>query len=61
MLTLEQALQHGAAVGVKYYDKIVGGTCTEEQALSMKKRFEEEDKHNPWTKGSTRFYITKIG
>jgi len=53
MLTLEQALQHGAAVGVKYYvknsyDKIVGGTCTEEQALSMKKRFEEEDKHNPW-------------
>lgn len=45
MLTLEQALQHGAAVGVKYYvknsyDKIVGGTCTEEQALSMKKRFE---------------------
>ena len=59
MLTLEQALQHGAAVGVKYYvknsyDKIVGGTCTEEQALSMKKR-------NPWTKGSTRFYITKIG
>lgn len=65
-LTLEQALQHGAAVGVKYYvknsyDKIVGGTCTEEQALSMKKRFEEEDKHNPWTKGSTRFYITKIG
>ena len=52
MLTLEQALQHGAAVG---------GTCTEEQALSMKKRFEEEDKHNPWTKGSTRFYITKIG
>ena len=40
MLTLEQALQHGAAVGVKYYvknsyDKIVGGTCTEEQALSM--------------------------
>lgn len=66
MLTLEQALQHGAAVGVKYYvknsyDKIVGGTCTEEQALSMKKRFEEEDKHNPWTKGSNRFYITKIG
>lgn len=57
MLTLEQALQHGAAVGVKYYvknsyDKIVGGICTEEQALSMKKRFEEEDKHNPWTKGS---------
>ena len=48
MLTLEQALQHGAAVGVKYYvknsyDKIVGGTCTEEQALSMKKRFEEEE------------------
>lgn len=34
---------------------------TLEQALSMKKRFEEEDKHNPWTKGSTRFYITKIG
>ena len=61
-----EALQNGAAVGVKYYvknsyDKIVGGTCTEEQALSMKKRFEEEDKHNPWTKGSTRFYITKIG
>ena len=62
----EEGDQHGAAVGVKYYvknsyDKIVGGTCTEEQALSMKKRFEEEDKHNPWTKGSTRFYITKIG
>ena len=43
MLTLEQALQHGAAVGVKYYvknsyDKIVGGTCTEEQKEMPVKR-----------------------
>ena len=30
---------------------------TMEQALEMKKRFEIEDRNNPWTRGETRFYI----
>ena len=38
-------------------DCIMGGTQTLEQAEAMKKRFEIEDARNPWTKGTTQFYI----
>ena len=62
MMNLEQALAYGRRVGVQYYvcndhDCVVGGTKTREQAEAMKQRFEIEDKGNPWTKGTTRFYI----
>ena len=62
MMNLNQALAYGKQIGVRYYvmnDKncVMGGTKTQAQALEMKKRFEIEDKQNPWTKGTTRFYI----
>lgn len=62
MLNLEQAIEHGKRVGVRYYVKndagcIMGGTKTIEQAEAMKRRFEADDRQNPWTKGTTRFYI----
>lgn len=62
MLNLAQAIAHGKAVGVRYYvynDKgcLLGGCTTLEGAEAMKKRFEAEDRTNPWTKGTTRFEI----
>ena len=62
MMNLQQAIAYGKSIGVKYYvyndhDCLVGGTQTKEEAEAMKKRFEIEDKKNPWTKGTTRFYI----
>lgn len=62
MMNLQQAIAYGKRVGVQYYvcndkDCIVGGTRTRENAEAMKKRFEIEDRKNPWTKGTTRFYI----
>ena len=65
MMTLNQAIAYGNSIGVKYYvrndrDCIMGGTKTLEQAREMKKDFEIEDKENPWTKGTTRFYIEQI-
>ena len=49
-------------VGVRYhiynnYGCLMGGTKTREQAVEMKRRFEMEDRRNPWTQGSTRFEI----
>ena len=62
MMNLNQAIAYGKRIGVRFYvlndnDCIMGGTQTLEQAEAMKKRFEIEDKKNPWTKGTTRFYI----
>ena len=62
MMNLQQAIAYGKSIGVKYYvynnhDCLVGGTQTKAEAEAMKKRFEIEDKKNPWTKGTTRFYI----
>ena len=62
MMNLNQAIAYGKRIGVRYYvlndnDCIMGGTQTREQAEAMKKRFEIEDKRNPWTKGTTQFYI----
>lgn len=65
MLNLNQAIEHGKRVGVRFYvmnDKncVMGGTQTREQAEEMKRRFEMEDRRNPWTKGTTRFYIKPV-
>lgn len=65
MLNLNQAIQHGRAVGVRFYIKtssgaIFGGTKTREQAEAMKRRFEAEDRQNPWTKGTTKFVIEEV-
>ena len=62
MMNLQQAIAYGKSSGVKYYvyndhDCLLGGTQTKEEAEAMKKRFEIEDKRNPWTKGTTQFYI----
>ena len=65
MLTLRRALQHGRAVGVRYYIKtgagaILGGRKTKEQAEDLLRRLEREGRRNPWTKGQTRLYIEEI-
>ena len=65
MMNLQQAIAYGKSIGVKYYvrndkDCIMGGTKTLEQAQAMKRRFEAEDKKNPWTRGTTRFYIEQV-
>ena len=62
MMTRNEAIAYGWRIGVRYYvvnehDCIVGGTKTLAQAEAMKKRFEIEDRRNPWTHGETRFFI----
>ncbi|MBR3873512.1 MAG: hypothetical protein IKJ26_04995 [Clostridia bacterium] len=64
-MNLAMAIEHGKRVGVRFYvmnDKncIMGGTQTREQAEDMKLRFEAADRTNPWTKGTTRFYIKPV-
>ena len=58
----EQAIAYGKRIGVRYhvynnYGCLVGGAKTLEDAQAMKKRFEMEDRRNPWTRGTTRFEI----
>ena len=65
MLNLTQAIEHGKRVGVRFYvmndaNCVMGGTHTLEQAEDMKRRFEAADRRNPWTKGTTRFYIKPV-
>ena len=65
MLNLTQAIEHGKRVGVRFYVMndahcVMGGTQTLEQAEDMKRRFEAADRQNPWTKGTTRFYIKPV-
>ena len=62
MMNLQQAIAYGKSIGVRFYvyndrNCIMGGTQTMKDAEAMKKRFEAEDKKNPWTKGMTKFYI----
>ena len=62
MMNLNQAIAYGKRIGVRFYvlndnDCIMGGTQTLEQAEAMKKRCEIEEARNPWTKGTTQFYI----
>lgn len=65
MMNLEQAIAYGKRVGVAYYVRnsrgcIVGGSKTKAGALEMKKRMENEERDNPWTHGSTKFYIEEV-
>ena len=65
MMNLQQAIAYGKSIGVKYYVRndqhcIMGGTTTLERAEAMKREFEEKDKKNPWTKGTSWFYIEEV-
>ena len=65
MMNREQAIAYGKHIGIRYHiynsnGCLVGGTKTLEQAEAMKKRFEMEDQHNPWTRGTTRFEIREV-
>ena len=62
MMNLNQAIAYGRQIGVRYIvctssGCIFGGTKTRKDAEAMKRRFEIEDRNNPWTRGSTRFEI----
>ena len=62
MMNREQAIAYGKQIGVRYHiynsrGCLVGGTKTREDAEAMKKRFEKEERNNPWTRGTTRFEI----
>lgn len=64
MMNRSQAEAYGKRIGVRYYLKntnggLYGGYTTLEAAKEAKKRFEAEDKTNPWTKGTTKFLITE--
>ena len=62
MMNRNQAIAYGRHIGVRYHiynsrGCLVGGTKTLEEAQMMKRRFEIEEKHNPFTGGTTRFEI----
>ena len=62
MMNREQAIAYVKHIGVRwhiYNDRgcLVGGTKTLEQAQAMKRRFEIEERKNPFTGGKTRFEI----
>ena len=64
MMTREAAIAYGKQIGVRYYVKntvggLYGGFKTREAAEDAKRRFEAEDKTNPWTKGTTKFLIVE--
>ena len=64
MMNRAAAENYGKKIGVRYYMKnttggLYGGYKTLEAAQEAKKRFEKEDKTNPFTKGTTRFIITE--
>lgn len=64
MMTMYGAIEYGKRIGVKYYVKnthggLYGGYITLKDAQEAKKKFEKEDKSNPFTKGTTKFIITK--
>ena len=64
MMNRAQAEAYGKRIGVRYYLKntnggLYGGYKTLDAAKEAKKRFEAEDKTNPWTKGTTKFLITE--
>ena len=62
MMNRNQAIAYGKHIGVRWHiynsnGCLVGGTKTLEQAQAMKRRFEIEERSNPWTHGKTRFEI----
>ena len=63
MMNRGMAIAYGKSIGVRYYVKnqhggLYGGFKDRKSALECKKKFEEDDKTNPWTKGTTKFFIT---
>lgn len=65
MMNREQAIAYGRHIGVRYHiynsnGWVVGGTKTLEQAQAMKRRFETEERRNPFTGGKTRFEIREV-
>ena len=62
MMTLQQALAYGRQVGVRYYvvtqnGAVYGGATTREYAEEMKRRFERENRNNPFLDEPLRFEI----
>ena len=62
MMNREQAIVYGKYIGVRWHiynsnGCLVGDTKTLEQAQAMKRRFEIEERTNPWAHGKTRFEI----
>ena len=62
MMNRNQAIAYGRHIGVRYHiynsrGCLVGGTKTFEEAQTLKRRFEIEEKNNPFTGGTTRFEI----
>ena len=62
MMTRTAAEADGKRIGVKYHlvsttGGLFGGYTTLEAAQDAKRRFEAEDRKNPWTKGTTKFLI----
>ena len=65
MMNREQAIAYGKHIGVRWHifnsnGCLVGGTKTLEQAQAMKRRFEIEERNNPFTGGKTRFEIREV-
>ena len=63
MMTRTAAEAYGKRIGVRYHlvsttGGLFGGYTTLEAARDAKRRFEAEDKKNPFTNGTTRFLIT---
>lgn len=64
MMNQNMAISYGKRIGVRYYVKnthggLYGGYVNRKDALDAKKRFEIEDKSNPFTKGTTKFIIVE--
>lgn len=64
MMNRAAAEEYGKRIGVRFYLKntnggLYGGYKTLEAAKEAKKRFEKEERRNPWTKGTTKFIITE--
>lgn len=65
MMNREQAISYGKRIGVRYHiynsnGCVVGGAKTLEQAQAMKRRFEIDERNNPFTGGKTRFEIRML-
>ena len=63
-MNTKQAIAYGKRIGVRYHiinsaGHVVGGHRTMEGAQAMKRRFEAEEKNNPFTGGTTTFEIRK--
>ena len=61
-MNTKQAIAYGKRIGVRFHiynsrGCLVGGTRTLKEAQAMKRRFEAEEKNNPFTGGKTQFYI----